>query len=80
MSIRVLNKLIITEFRGRGDEVHMYPFVLGFETADQKSDFLKSLFEETLKIHFLLIVQFDKTSRVKNTLILHRRILTNYVL
>ena len=70
-----LSKDIITEFRGRGDEVHMYPLtfgefmsvydgdkqegwrdyvlfggiplVLGFETADQKSDFLKSLFEET---------------------------------
>lgn len=72
---RFLSKDIITEFRGRGDEVHMYPLtysefmsvydgdkqegwrdyvlfggiplVLGFETADQKSDFLKSLFEET---------------------------------
>lgn len=72
---KFLSKDIITEFRGRGDEVHMYPltysefmsvydgdkqegwrdyvlfggipFVLGFETADQKSDFLKSLFEET---------------------------------
>ena len=72
---KFLSKVIITEFRGRGDEVHMYPLtfgefmsvydgdkqegwrdyvlfggiplVLGFETADQKSDFLKSLFEET---------------------------------
>ena len=72
---KFLSKDIITEFRGRGDEVHMYPLtfgefmsvydgdkqegwrdyvlfggiplVLGFETADQKSDFLKSLFEET---------------------------------
>lgn len=72
---RFLSKDIITEFRGRGDEVHMYPLtysefmsvydgdkqegwrdyvlfggiplVLGFETADQKSDYLKSLFEET---------------------------------
>ena len=71
---KFLSKDIITEFRGRGDEVHMYPLtysefmsvydgdkqegwrdyvlfggiplVLGFETADQKSDFLKSLFEE----------------------------------
>ncbi len=70
-----LSKDIITEFRGRGDEVHMYPLtfsefmsvydgdrqqgwrdyvlfggiplVIGFETADQKSDYLKSLFEET---------------------------------
>ena len=70
-----MSKDIITEFRGRGDEVHMYPLtysefmsvydgdkqegwrdyvlfggiplVLGFETADQKSVFLKSLFEET---------------------------------
>ena len=72
---KFLSKDIITEFRGRGDEVHMYPLtysefmsvydgdkqegwrdyvlfggiplVIGFETADQKSDFLKSLFEET---------------------------------
>ena len=72
---KFLSKDIITEFRGREDEVHMYPLtfgefmsvydgdkqegwrdyvlfggiplVLGFETADQKSDFLKSLFEET---------------------------------
>lgn len=72
---KFLSKDIITEFRGRGDEVHMYPLtysefmsvydgdkqegwrdyvlfggiplVLGSETADQKSDFLKSLFEET---------------------------------
>lgn len=72
---KFLSKDIITEFRGRGDEVHMYPLtysefmsvydgdkqeglrdyvlfggiplVLGFDTADQKSDFLKSLFEET---------------------------------
>lgn len=72
---KFLSKDIITEFRGRGDEFHMYPLtfgefmsvydgdkqegwrdyvlfggiplVLGFETADQKSDFLKSLFEET---------------------------------
>lgn len=72
---KFLSKDIITEFRGRGDEVHMYPLtfgefmsvydgdkqegwrdyvlfggiplVLGFETADQKSYFLKSLFEET---------------------------------
>ena len=72
---KFLSKDIITEFRGRGDEVNMYPLtfgefmsvydgdkqegwrdyvlfggiplVLGFETADQKSDFLKSLFEET---------------------------------
>ena len=72
---KFLSKDIITEFRGRGDEVHMYPLtysefmsvydgdkqegwrdyvlfggiplVLGFETADQKSDFLNSLFEET---------------------------------
>jgi predicted AAA+ superfamily ATPase len=71
---KFLSKDIITEFRGRGDEVHMYPLtysefmsvydgdkqegwrdyvlfggiplVLGFETADQKSDFFKSLSEE----------------------------------
>ena len=64
---KFLSKDIVTEFRGRGDEVHMYPLtysefmsvydgdkqegwrdyvlfggiplVLGFETADQKSDF-----------------------------------------
>lgn len=72
---KFLSKDIITEFRGRGDEVQMHPLtfsefmsvyegdrnegwrdyvlfggiplVLGFETDDQKSDFLKSLFEET---------------------------------
>lgn len=72
---KFLSKDIITELRGRGDEVHMYPLtfsefmsvydgdrqqgwrdymlfggiplVLGFEAADQKSDFLKSLFKET---------------------------------
>jgi predicted AAA+ superfamily ATPase len=72
---KFLSKDIITEFRGRGDEVHMYPLtysefmsvydgdkqegwrdyvlfggiplVLGFETADQKTDFLKTLFKET---------------------------------
>ena len=72
---KFLSKDIITEFRGRGDEVHMYPLtfaefmsvyegekadgwrdyvlyggiplVLTFTSPDQKSDFLKSLFEET---------------------------------
>ena len=72
---RFLSKDVITEFRGRGDEVHMYPLsfaefmsvyqgtkqdgwneymlyggiplVLEFATPDQKSTFLKSLFEET---------------------------------
>lgn len=72
---KFLSKDIITEFRGRGDEVHMYPLtfaefmsaysgeqasawreyvlfggiplVLGFTTPDQKTEFLKKLFEET---------------------------------
>ena len=72
---RFLSKDVITEFRGRGDEVHMYPLsfaefmsvyqgtkqdgwneymlyggiplVLEFTTPDQKTAFLKSLFEET---------------------------------
>lgn len=72
---KFLSKDIITEFRGRGDEVHMYPLtfsefmsvyegdktegwrdyvlygglplVLGFTAPDQKTNFLKSLFEET---------------------------------
>ena len=72
---KFLSKDIITEFRGRGDEVHMYPLtfaefmsvyegekaegwrdyvlygglplVLSFQTPDQNTDFLKSLFEET---------------------------------
>ncbi len=72
---RFLSKDIITEFRGRGDEVHMYPLtfveymstykgdvqsgwrdyvlygglplIFSFETPDQKSDFLKRLFDET---------------------------------
>ena len=72
---KFLSKDIITEFRGRGDEIHVYPLsfsefmsaysgevsngwkdyviygglplIFSFETADQKSVFLKSLFEET---------------------------------
>ncbi len=72
---RFLSKDIITEFRGRGDEVHMYPLtfaeymsvyngdvqsgwrdyviygglplIFSFRTPDQKSDFLKRLFDET---------------------------------
>ena len=72
---KFLSKDIITEFRGRGDEVRMYPLtfvefmsvydgektygwrdyvlygglplVLSFQTPDQKTDFLKSLFEGT---------------------------------
>jgi len=72
---RFLSKDIITEFRGRGDEVHMYPLsfaefmsvypnsreegwrdyllygglplALQIEEPDQKTEFLKSLFEET---------------------------------
>lgn len=72
---KFLSKDIITEFRGRGDEIHMYPLtfsefmsvydgdktdgwrdyvlyggiplVLSLKTPDQKSDFLKMLFEET---------------------------------
>ena len=72
---RFLSKDVITEFRGHGDEVHMYPLsfaefmsvypgtkqdgwneymlygglplVLNFTTPDQKTAFLKSLFEET---------------------------------
>ena len=72
---RFLSKDIITEFRGRGDEVHMYPLtfaeymsvydgdvqsgwrdyviygglplIFSFTTPDQKSDFLKRLFDET---------------------------------
>ena len=72
---KFLSKDIITEFRGRGDEIHMYPLtfsefmsvydgdktdgwrdyvlyggiplVLSLKTPDQKSDFLKILFEET---------------------------------
>ena len=72
---KFLSKDIITEFRGRGDEVHMFPLtfrefmsaypgdketgwkeyvlyggiplVLGFNSPDQKVDFLKNLFDET---------------------------------
>ena len=72
---KFLSKDIITEFRGRGDEVHMYPLtfaeymsvytgdvqsgwrdyviygglplIFSFRTPDQKSDFLKRLFDET---------------------------------
>ena len=72
---RFLSKDIITEFRGRGDEVHMYPLtfaeymsvydgdvqsgwrdyviygglplIFSFTMPDQKSDFLKRLFDET---------------------------------
>ena len=72
---RFLSKDIITEFRGRGDEVRMYPLtftefmsayrgsetdgwreyvlygglplIFSFSTPEQKSGFLKALFEET---------------------------------
>ena len=72
---RFLSKDIITEFRGRGDEVKVYPLsfaefmsandgskqrgldeymtfgglplILSFKTEEQKSAYLKSLFEET---------------------------------
>ncbi len=72
---KFLSKDIITEFRGRGDEVHMYPLtfaefmsvysgdrtsawrdyviygglplILFYDTPEQKSEFLKSIFEET---------------------------------
>lgn len=72
---RFLSKDVITEFRGRGDEVHLYPLsfmefmsaypgsteeglseymlygglppVLQIKTPDQKSAFLKSIFDET---------------------------------
>ena len=72
---KFLSKDIITEFRGRGDETHMYPLtfaeymsayagdrlsawrdyviygglplIMSFDTSEQKSAFLKSLFEET---------------------------------
>lgn len=72
---KFLSKDVITEFRGRGDEVHLYPLtfaeymsvysgdrtsawrdyviygglplIFSFETPEQKSDFLKALFEET---------------------------------
>ena len=72
---KFLSKDIITEFRGRGDEIRMYPLsfaeymsaysgdkqsgwrdyvlygglplIFSFESPEQKSDFLKSLFEET---------------------------------
>lgn len=72
---RFLSKDVITEFRGRGDEVHMYPLsfaefmsvysgtkedgfreymvygglplILQVQAAEDKMEFLKSLFEET---------------------------------
>ena len=72
---KFLSRDIITEFRGRGDEIHMYPLsfseylsayqgerrdawrdyvlygglplIFSFSAPDQKTDFLKSLFEET---------------------------------
>ena len=72
---RFLSKDVITEFRGRGDEVHMYPLsfaeymsvyqgskqdgwneymlygglplIFNFEKPEDKTAFLKSLFEET---------------------------------
>lgn len=72
---KLLSKDIVTEFRGRGDEVHVYPlnfseymsafdgdqyegyeqysiygglpYTLSFETDNERSDYLKNLFEET---------------------------------
>lgn len=72
---KLLSKDIVTEFRGRGDEVHVYPlsfseymtgfdgdqyegyeqysiygglpYTLSFETDNERSNYLKNLFEET---------------------------------
>lgn len=72
---KLLSKDIVTEFRGRGDEIHIYPlsfkeymsafngdqyeayeqyslygglpYTLSFETEEEKSAYLKKLFEET---------------------------------
>ncbi len=59
---RFLSKDVITEFRGRGDEVKIYPLsfaedeymtfgglplILSYKTQEQKSAYLKNLFEET---------------------------------
>ena len=72
---RLLSKDIVTEFRGRGDEIHIYPlsfgeyisafdgdkyegyeqysiygglpYILSFETDNERSEYLKNLFEET---------------------------------
>ena len=72
---KLLSKDIITEFRGRGDEIHVYPlsfkeymsafggdqyegyeqysiygglpYTLAYETDNERSNYLKNLFEET---------------------------------
>lgn len=72
---KLLSKDIITEFRGRGDEIHLYPlsfseymsafdgdqyegyeqysiygglpYTLSFETDNERSEYLKKLFDET---------------------------------
>lgn len=72
---KLLSKDIVTEFRGRGDEIHVYPlsfseymsafngdqyegyeqysiygglpYTLSFETDNERSEYLKNLFEET---------------------------------
>ena len=72
---KLLSKAIVTEFRGRGDEIHVYPlsfseymsafegdqyegyeqysiygglpYILSFETDNERSEYLKKLFEET---------------------------------
>ena len=72
---KLLSKDIVTEFRGRGDEIHVYPlsfseymsafngdqyegyeqysiygglpYTLSFETDNERSEYLKKLFEET---------------------------------
>ena len=72
---KLLSKDIITEFRGRGDEIHVYPlsfseymsafkgdqyegyeqysiygglpYTLSYETDNERSEYLKNLFEET---------------------------------
>lgn len=71
---KLLSKDIVTEFRGRGDEIHVYPlsfseymsafdgdqyegyeqysiygglpYILSFETDNERSEYLKNLFEE----------------------------------
>ena len=72
---KLLSKDIVTEFRGRGDEIHVYPlsfseymsafkgdqyegyeqysiygglpYTLSYETDNERSEYLKNLFEET---------------------------------
>ena len=87
---KLLSKDIVTEFRGRGDEIHVYPlsfsqymsafdgdqyegyeqysiygglpYTLSFETDNERSEYLKNLFEET---YITDIIERNKITNVE---------------